>query len=272
MPDSTTGERTRGKALVARLKQRQAQRLEEELLGKRLHGKHAATIRGEETDRRATNAWLTKGRFQARTEALVCAAQDQVIYTNVYRAKIMDERVSPQCRRCEAEETIGHIVSSCQEYNWTFYKNRHDRVLYQLVKAIAGGLGLKIPNALRGPGGVLRPGTMGAGGRKILVDQVVPTEGRVEHSRPDLVVRVDKERRIVILDVACAWDTSIGKRRKEKLDRYVELAADLANQHTGYRVTTIPVVCGDLGTIGSLRKDLRKSKLRRLRLLCWKHN
>lgn len=46
-----------------------------------------------------------------------------------------------------------------------------------------------------------------------------------------------------------------------RVSRYVELAADLANQHTGYRVTTIPVVCGDLGTIGSLRKDLRKSKL-----------
>lgn len=93
MPGSTTGERTGGKALVAKLKQRQAQRLEEELLGKRLHGKHAATIRCDETDRRATNAWLTKGRFQARTEALVCAAQDQVIYTNVYRVKIMDESV-----------------------------------------------------------------------------------------------------------------------------------------------------------------------------------
>lgn len=209
-------------------------------------------------DHRATNAWLTRGRFQAKTEALVCAAQDQVVRTNVYRAKIMKEDVSPQCRRCEAQETVGHIASSCQQYNWSLYKTRHDRVLYQLAKAIAGSLGLKIPSALRGPGGVLKPGVLGVGGKKMLIDQVVPTARRVEHSRPDMVVRLDKDRRI---DVACAWDTSVKARKKEKIDRYVELAADLANQHAGYRVVTVPVVCGDLGTIETLREDLRKSKL-----------
>lgn len=108
---------------------------------------------------------------------------------------------------------------------------------------------------------MLRPGTMGTRSKKLLIDQVIPTERRVPHSRPDLVVRVEREKRISIMDVACAWDTSIHKRRKEKMDRYVELAADMANQHPGYRVVTVPVVVGDLGTIENLRKDLRKSKL-----------
>lgn len=68
------------------------------------------------TTKQRMRACLTRGRFQAQTEALVCVAQDQVIQTNVYRTKITNEEVSPQCRRCEAEETIGHIVVSCQEY------------------------------------------------------------------------------------------------------------------------------------------------------------
>lgn len=124
-----------------------------------------------------------------------------------------------------------------------------NEVLYQLVKAVASSLEVRIPNALRGPGGVLRPGTMGTRSKKLLINQVIPTERRVPHSRPDLVVRVEREKTISIMDVACAWDTSIHKRRKEKMDRYVELAADMANQHPGYRVVTVPVVVGDLGTI-----------------------
>lgn len=109
---------------MAKLKQLQTQKLEEALLAKKLHGKHATTIRLSKVDHKATHAWLVRGRFQAQTEALVCAAQDQVIHTNVYRAKILKEDISPQCRRCEAEESIGHIVASCQGYNWTLYKTR----------------------------------------------------------------------------------------------------------------------------------------------------
>ena len=43
----------------------------------------------------------------------------------------------------------------------SIYKERHDRVLYQLVRAVSDNLGLKIPKQLRAPGGKIAPGVMG---------------------------------------------------------------------------------------------------------------
>ena len=53
--------------------------------------------------------------------------------------------------------------------------------------------------------GTVRGGMIG----KITKDQCVPTSAHIENRRPDMVVRLEDEQRIVVLEVAVAWEPTI---------------------------------------------------------------
>ena len=53
-----------------------------------------------------------------------------------------------------------------------------------------------------------------------------------------------------------AWEPLLAEREKQKSDKYQELAADLATQHPGWRVTVVPIVAGCLGTLRQMRANL----------------
>lgn len=129
-------------------------------------------------------------------------------------------------------------------------------VLYQLVKTIHAALGVPVPRSMRAAGGKCRSGVGGAPGKKILVDQVLQTERNIRERRPDVVVRLAKERRVVIADVACTLDHLVREREK-KWAKYQE---DLAKQW-GYKVVVVPVVLGDLGRVTRLVHYLNQTKL-----------
>ncbi len=95
----------------------------------------------------------------------------------------------------------------------------------------------------------------------MLIDLCVPTSKVMKERKPDLVVRIDEEKRISIFEVACAWDSTVEKREIEKRAKYADLAADLAKQWQGYRVVTIPVVLGDLGLVRNLKRFMKDAKL-----------
>ena len=71
---------------------------------------------------------------------------------------------------------------------------------------------------------------MGTSQKRILIDQNLPTDCTVVHTRPDLVVRLIREKMIYIFEVACAWEPLVQAREKENWTKYQELAADLAQQ------------------------------------------
>ena len=107
----------------------------------------------EGVDTKGTFTWLSDGRLWAETEGLVIAAQDGVILTNRYKHTVLGMDVSPTCRVCrEKLETIGHVMSSCKPHMWSLYKERHDRVIYQLLKAFAKKLEVVIPDYQMGGG------------------------------------------------------------------------------------------------------------------------
>ena len=151
-PEETVDDPQNPKGLANTIKAAQMDELEKKLLAKKIHGVHATQTRGPRVDQLATNAWLRDGLLKGQTEATIMAAQDGVIKTNAYKARIQRVDISPQCRLCERPETLGHILSSCKTYQWTLYKDRHDRVLYQLVKAVTKSLGLMLPKRLQGVG------------------------------------------------------------------------------------------------------------------------
>ena len=101
----------------------------------------------------------------------------------------------------------------------------------------------------------------GSQGKTLLVDQHIPTDRVTQANRPDLVVRLEREKRIVCMDVAVTWEPLVREREAEKQDKYQELAADLAQAWEGYRVLVVLVVVGTLGLVRDLRTHLKRTGL-----------
>ncbi len=53
----------------------------------------------------------------------------------------------------------------------------------------------------------------------------------------------------------------IKKREVEKKQKYQDLAADLTKTYPGFKVVVTPIVLGDLGTIGDLKKHLNTGRI-----------
>ena len=134
-------------------------------------------------------------------------------------------------------------------------------VLYVLLRAVLKALGLRLPSPYKTAGGRARSGVFGADTKLVMVDQTCPTDRMVTESRPDLLVQLETEKRLVIQEVACAWQPLIESRELEKRSKYQDLGADLDRQNPGFAVRVVPVVFGDLGMVGQLRQHFRGSQL-----------
>ena len=66
---------------------------------------------------------------------------------------------------------------------------------------------------------------------RLVVDLSIPTDRQLTERRPDLVAYYRELRRIVIFEIACAWEPLIEERQREKGGKYRELAADLATHN-----------------------------------------
>ena len=250
------------KKISSTVRASQKQKLREERVGKTIHGAFPAETNGPDCDKAATHAWLKNGRFRAETEGLLVAAQDGVIHTAAYRHRILKERCDQTCRECGEEvETIGHILAACGQYKWSLYKTRHAGLLNVLVGAAARVLGVRMPKNRWGGRRSVRSAVYGGKDITILVDQCIPTKEKIEARRPDLVIRMQGKKTIIIMEVACAWEPIVKGREAQKKAKYGELAADLANQWPGYTIRNIPVVIGTLGIVVGARKALLSTRL-----------
>ncbi|CAB0029865.1 unnamed protein product [Trichogramma brassicae] len=129
-----------------------------------------------------------------------------------------------RCRKCGAHlETLPHVIQYCRS-NYVAITKRHDGVLDRLVKA------LKIP------------GTVSV---NRTVDGVDLEWARL---RPDLVVRDEARKKIVIVAVAVPFENrsvALEEVRSQKLAKYQGLAACLEGR--GYDVKLMPFLVGALG-------------------------
>ena len=71
-------------------------------------------------------SWLEDGGLKKReTKALVIAAHEQPVRTNVIKAKIDRSQTNCKCRTCQqVDETIYHITSECSKLAQKEYKKR----------------------------------------------------------------------------------------------------------------------------------------------------
>ncbi len=230
----TQGDQINPTKIANKVRNEQKRRLREERRGKTIHGVFAIETSRPECDRVATHAWLKNGSFRAETEGLIIAAQDGVIHTAAYRHRMLGETGNPMCGECrKAVETLGHILAACEGFKWSLYKATHDGILNVLVGVAARKLGVRIPANRWDANQVVKSAVYGGERATILVDQCIPTKGQIEARRPDLLIRMPGERKITILEVACAWKPLVKEQEAQKKAKYRELAAEVQGPKRG---------------------------------------
>ena len=83
---------------------------------------------------------------------------------------------------------------------------------------------------------------------KILWDFTIQTDHIIQARRPDIVLVNKQERTCQLIDVACPVDRKVVEKEEEKIEKYRDLAREVAKLWN-VRVKIIPVVIGALGTI-----------------------
>ena len=83
--------------------------------------------------------WLSEGRLRPQTEALILAAQDDLLHIRWNRNRILRNSSLLMCRECgKTMETVKDILNMCEPKGFSLYKERHDRailiVLWRLLK------------------------------------------------------------------------------------------------------------------------------------------
>ena len=67
------------------------------------------------TDIKKTYQWLERAGLRDSAEALIIAAQEQVLDTSSIEAGVYHTRQDPRCRLCkDAPETVQHITAGCK--------------------------------------------------------------------------------------------------------------------------------------------------------------
>jgi len=89
----------------------------------------------------------------------------------------------------------------------------------------------------------------------------MPTDRDLTARRPDIIMYLKEHNQIVILEVAVAWEPLLEEREKEKSNKYWELAADLAIQHSVWKVDVMAVVVGSLRALRRFRENISHLKL-----------
>ena len=95
---------------------------------KRMHGQFFRKML-EKIDKYLSWKWLVQSDFKVRTEATICAAQEQALKTNYSKNKIDGTSENPLCRMFgKRGETKQHIICECKKLVQHEYKRRHDIV------------------------------------------------------------------------------------------------------------------------------------------------
>ena len=227
-------------------------------LQKKLHPvfyKETMDVRDEENSWN----WLKNGYLKKETEGTILAAQDQALRTNWIKSNVDKENISSKCRMCgEREETIAHIVSECQKLAQREYKSwRHDKVAavihWYLCKKFGFECDDKYYNHI-----VTRENRVLENDEVLLLwDFSIQTETRIDHKKPDIMLKNKKEKTCQIIDVACPFDTRVKQKEEEKLDHYNELKYQILKMWKDEvkNVAIIPVVIGALGVVSKRFKS-----------------
>ena len=120
-------------------------------------------------------------------------------------------------------ETISHIVSECEKLGQKEHKKRHNiaRIVHW---KLCGKYNLKRSEKWyeHAPEGVVENEEV-----KILWDVMIQCDREIKARKPDIVVVKENDKRCAIIDIAIPGDIRVGKKDKEKFERYQELKREI---------------------------------------------
>ncbi len=253
------------KAVNKLVKAGQWRALELELAGKTIHGVHRRQVGEKGFNKKLSWSWIRTFPGKSETEALIFAAQDGVLLTRRYCSRILGQNVKLECRKCRGgEESIGHILAKCPIYQWTLFKERHDKIVYLIARNICSFAKAELPPSLQW-GKAEYTGNGSFGDRQnvyVEVDMLQLTIDPIKHRRPDIVVHNRSTNTVTIMDVAVAWEPLLLERETEKRGKYEPLARDMGRRkRKSEQVLVRPLVVGDLGTVARLKQELTELEM-----------
>jgi hypothetical protein len=251
---------------VARIVHEMQQRkLEAELRAHQWHGKYARCLH-EESERVSpfTHRILMWDGMSYETERALFALRERWWSTRAYCVRVLHQNGSAKCRHCQAEdETVEHALGGCQVLAATAYTKRHNAALKCLVWWLLHRYG--VHDQLRAWSDERTPEAVTENGR-IKVWWDVPVEsvhtGRaLRNNRPDLRVLLKREKRLVVVEMACPLDANVPVKFAEKSAKYGDVLQELKSQFAeeAASVEYVALVVGALGRIdkGTLLEGLR---------------
>ena len=79
-------------------------------------------------------------------------------------------------------------------------------------------------------------------------DKPIKTDRKLSYYRPDIVVIDREENTWYIVDFVIPMDHCVKEKEEEKIDKYMDLAAEVGRQFR-VKTVTVPTVLGALGTV-----------------------
>ena len=152
--------------------------------------------------------------LKAETESEIVAAQDQALNTKYYATKVLHTETDSKCRLCQQhDQTTDHIISACPILAKEQYVKRHDKVSakihFNIRKEKRVQLDKKhwyeyVPNSVI---------TNQGGKVTILWNKQVQTDRTIPNNKPDIIIRDNKNRTCILIDVAIQGDRNVIKKK-----------------------------------------------------------
>ena len=141
----------------------------------------------------------------------------QAITINAVKGRIFHQAGSANCRLCGShDETVDHLLSSCNVIAQTYYKKCHDVaakiIHWELAKR--GGFECATKWWEHCPQPVIQNDNM-----KLLWDFTVQTDRHLPHNRPDNFTK----KHAFLIDIAIPGDSRISQKVNKKYQRCTDL-------------------------------------------------
>jgi hypothetical protein len=158
------------------------------------------------------------------------AAQDQAVYTNYFKNKILKEEIDSKCQLCKQhEETIDYITSGCPILPKSEYLMRHSKVCAHLHYSICKALHIEMKDKwyTHMPKPVYEGGDV-----TVLWNQAVHIDRKVTANRPNIILKNKKENTCTLINVAIPKDRNVVQKEAEKQLKYKSLGIEIQEHGT----------------------------------------
>jgi hypothetical protein len=206
-----------------------AEKTKEKWRRKRVYRQFLCSKDKKLVDNEQSYQWLKFGNIKGETESTIVTAQDQAISTNCVKNKILKEEVDSKCRLCKQhEETIDHLTSGCPILVKNEYLMRHDKVVAHLRYSVWTALGIGMTDKWHTHTHThTHTPVCEHEDVTVLRTQGLHTDREVTASKPDIVIKNEKEKTCILMDVEIPVDRNVTQKKAERKLEYKSLCIEM---------------------------------------------